>query len=73
MTNERKVTAWSGPLGLLVGLILAALAINYFIGAISKENPGLLIVSLPLLLASILTFSGLFTVQPNQAVVLIFF
>lgn len=73
MTNERKVTAWSGPLGLVIGLLLGALAINYFIGAISKENPGLLVVSLPLLLASILTLSGLFTVQPNQAVVLIFF
>ncbi len=73
MTNERKVAAWSGPLGLLIGLIVLALAINFFIGAISKEHPGLLFVSVPLLLLSILMFAGLFTVQPNQAVVLIFF
>ena len=73
MTNERKVAAWSGPLGLLIGLIVLALAINFFIGAISKEHPGLLFVSGPLLLLSILMFAGLFTVQPNQAVVLIFF
>ncbi|MEK7348383.1 MAG: SPFH domain-containing protein [Candidatus Eisenbacteria bacterium] len=73
MTNERKVTAWSGPLGLTVGLLLGALAINYFIGAISKETPGLLIVALPLLLLSILALTGLFTVQPNQAVVLVLF
>jgi len=73
MTNERKVAAWSGPLGLLVGLILLALTINYFVSAIKQGNPGLLIVSFPLMFASILTFAGLFTVQPNQAVVLVFF
>lgn len=73
MTNERKVTAWSGPLGLTVGLLLGALAINFFIGAIAKENPGLLIVAVPLLLLSILALTGLFTVQPNQAVVLVLF
>jgi len=73
MTNERKVTAWSGPLGLVVGLILIALAINYFIGAVSHERLGLLFLSLPMLLLGILTLSGLFTVQPNQAVVLLFF
>lgn len=73
MTNERKVTAWSGPLGLVIGLLLGALAINFFIGTIAKESPGLLIVALPLLLLAILALTGLFTVQPNQAVVLVFF
>ncbi|HEU4723965.1 MAG TPA: SPFH domain-containing protein [Candidatus Eisenbacteria bacterium] len=73
MTNERKVAAWSGPLGLVAGLILLAFAINFFVGAITRENPGLLVYSLPLMLLSILAFTGLFTVQPNQAVVLVFF
>ncbi|HSQ58938.1 MAG TPA: SPFH domain-containing protein [Acidobacteriota bacterium] len=73
MTNERQVKAWSGGLGLVVGLLLAAAAINYFIAAISREEPGQLLAALPLLIASILAFAGLFTVQPNQAVVLIFF
>ena len=66
MTNERKVAAWSGPVGLVIGLLLG-------IAAITREDPGQLWLSLPLLLASILALSGLFTVQPNQAVVLIFF
>ncbi len=73
MTNERKVAAWSGPVGLVFGLLLGIAAINYFVAAITREDPGQLWLSLPLLLASILALSGLFTVQPNQAVVLIFF
>ena len=73
MTNERQVKAWSGALGLVVGLLLGAATINYFIAAISREDPGLLLAALPLLILSILSFAGLFTVQPNQAVVLIFF
>jgi regulator of protease activity HflC (stomatin/prohibitin superfamily) len=73
MTNERQVKAWSGALGLVVGFLFGAATINYFIAAISREDPGLLLVALPLLILSILSFAGLFTVQPNQAVVLIFF
>ncbi|HEU4335194.1 MAG TPA: SPFH domain-containing protein [Candidatus Eisenbacteria bacterium] len=73
MTNERQVKAWSGALGLVVGLLFGAATINYFIAAISREEPGLLLAALPLLILSILSFAGLFTVQPNQAVVLIFF
>jgi hypothetical protein len=73
MTNERKVAAWSGPVGLVIGLLLGIAAINYFVAAITREDPGQLWLSLPLLLASILALCGLFTVQPNQAVVLILF
>jgi len=60
-------------MGLVVGILLGALAINFFIGTIANERPGLLFVSLPLLLLAVLTLTGLFTVQPNQAVVLLFF
>jgi regulator of protease activity HflC (stomatin/prohibitin superfamily) len=73
MTNERKVAAWSGPVGLIVGILLAALAINFFIGAVSRAQFGLLLVALPLFIVALLAFAGLFTVQPNQAVVLILF
>ena len=73
MTNERKVSAWSGPLGLVVALILTALAINFFVGAITTNDKGLLLYAFPLTVLSSLAFAGLFTVQPNQAVVLIFF
>ncbi len=73
MTNERQVKAWSGPLGLFFALFLGAVAINYFIAAIANESVGLLLISLPALVLSILAMVGLFTVQPNQAVVLILF
>jgi hypothetical protein len=73
MTNEQKIQAWSGPLGLFFALFLGAVAINYFIAAIAHENPGPLLVSLPALVLAILALAGLFTVQPNQAVVLILF
>lgn len=73
MTNERKVSAWSGPLGLVVGLILIALAANFFIGAISNQQLSVLWISLPVVLVGVLTLTGLFTVQPNQAVVLVLF
>jgi hypothetical protein len=73
MTNERKVTAWSGPVGLVVGILFAALAINYFIGAIANAQPWLGLVAFLLLTLAVLALTGLFTVQPNQAVVLVFF
>jgi hypothetical protein len=73
MTNERQVKAWSGALGLLAGILLVAVAVNYFIAAIAHQQPGLLLVSFPALILAIFAFIGLFTVQPNQAVVLILF
>jgi len=73
MTNERQVRAWSGPMGLFIALILGAAAVNYFVAAIAHENAGLLLVSIPALILAILALAGLFTVQPNQAVVLILF
>ena len=73
MTNERKVAAWSGPVGLIVGILLGVLAIDLFIQAIAHERLGLLFLSLPTLVLAVLVLTGLFTVQPNQAVVLVFF
>ena len=68
MSNERKITAWSGPLGLVVGLILGALAINFFIGAISSERLSLLFLSLPLLLLGFAQFASPHTSVLNQYV-----
>lgn len=73
MTNERKVVAWSGPLGLVVGLLLIGVAAVLFVRAITTEQLSLLWLSLPIVFVGILALTGLFTVQPNQAVVLIFF
>jgi regulator of protease activity HflC (stomatin/prohibitin superfamily) len=74
MTNERKVAAWSGPIGLLVGLLLIALAVYFFLTAVTHGRlPLLFFVALPMVFLGILTLTGLFTVQPNQAVVLVLF
>jgi hypothetical protein len=73
MTNERKVIAWSGPMGLAIGLILIFAASYVFINAVGSGRPGMLFVAIPLVFLAILTMTGLFTVQPNQAVVLVLF
>jgi regulator of protease activity HflC (stomatin/prohibitin superfamily) len=73
MTNERKVIAWSGPMGLAIGLILIFVASYVFINAVGSGRPGMLFVAIPLVFLAILTMTGLFTVQPNQAVVLVLF
>jgi hypothetical protein len=73
MTNERKVIAWSGPMGLAIGLILIFMASYIFINAVGSGRPGMLFVAIPLVFLAILTLTGLFTVQPNQAVVLVLF
>jgi regulator of protease activity HflC (stomatin/prohibitin superfamily) len=74
MTRERQVTAWSGALGLAVTIALIIGTIYVTVGAISESRPFyLLFVSLPLLTLGFLSAAGLFTVQPNQAIVLILF
>jgi hypothetical protein len=74
MTQERRVSALSGVLGLTVTLILFALAIYVAVQAKTQDRPLLLLTGmLPLLVLGSLAAGGLFTVQPNQAVVLILF
>lgn len=74
MTKERDVSALGGALGLTVTIILFAATIYTAVGAISETRPLLLLtISLPLVTLGFLAAAGLFTVQPNQAVVLILF
>ena len=73
MTTERPTSAWSGALGLFVCLFFLAVAIATIVQAIGEQRPGLLLTGLPMLILSALSAAGLFTVQPNQAVVLILF
>jgi hypothetical protein len=74
MTQERRVSALSGVLGLTVTLILFALAIYVAVQAKTQDRPLLLLTGmLPLVVLGSLAAGGLFTVQPNQAVVLILF
>lgn len=74
MTQERRVSALSGVLGIIVTLALSCLAIYVIVQAVTQDRPILLLTgTLPLGLLAILAGVGLFTVQPNQAVVLILF
>ncbi|HKW51300.1 MAG TPA: SPFH domain-containing protein [Candidatus Eisenbacteria bacterium] len=74
MTREREVSALSGALGLTVTIVLIASTIYMAIGAVAQARPLLLVtVVAPLTILSIMSAVGLFTVQPNQAVVLILF
>ena len=74
MIHERRVAALSGAIGLTVTLVLAALLVFVFIQAVQTERPVLLATqALPLLVLGFFCGAGLFTVQPNQAVVLILF
>jgi len=74
MTREREVSALSGALGLIVTIALFAAVIYMAVGAVNQARPLLLAtVVLPLGILGFLSGAGLFTVQPNQAVVLILF
>jgi len=74
MIHERRVAALSGAIGLTIALLLAGMAIYVFVGAVQAGRPLVLAtVVLPLLILTALSAAGLFTVQPNQAVVLILF
>ena len=74
MTTERPTSAWSGALGLFVCLLFLAGGIAVIAQAIGDQRPVFLVTTgLPLLILAALSAAGLFTVQPNQAVVLILF
>ena len=74
MTKEREVSALGGALGLTVTIVLIASTIYMAIGAVAQARPLLLLTLVaPLAIMSFLSGAGLFTVQPNQAAVLILF
>jgi len=74
MIKERQVTVLSGALGLMVTIGLFIAAIYVGVGAVAESRPlPILTVSVPLMLLGFFSAAGLFTVQPNQAVVLILF
>jgi len=74
MTKQRQVSALSGALGLTVTLILGIAFVYVLIHGIGESRPLLIVgVGLPLAALAGLSAAGLFTVQPNQAVVLVLF
>ncbi len=74
MTTERQTSALTGVVGLITCLALFAAAVAVIPQAVASHSPFLaLFAGLPLLVLASLAAAGLFTVQPNQAVVLILF
>ncbi len=74
MLKERQVSVLSGGFGLMVTIGLFIAAIYVGVGAVSESHPLLLLtIAVPLMLLGFFSAAGLFTVQPNQAVVLILF
>jgi len=74
MNSERPTTALSGALGLIASLIFLAVGIAATAHGIGAARPIVILTAgLPFFLLAALTAAGLFTVQPNQAVVLILF
>jgi len=74
MTQERVVKPVNGAVGLTVTILLTLIGIALFIHAARSPQPlaGILLAVLSLGLAA-LSGAGLFTAQPNQAVVLVLF
>jgi regulator of protease activity HflC (stomatin/prohibitin superfamily) len=68
--SEKPCKVYSGYLMLLAGILLLAAAIAVIF---QGESTGIVVAFVILLLASMLAFSGLFTVNPNDAKVMILF
>jgi hypothetical protein len=74
MTQERVVSPVSGSVGLTVSILLFLTGIAIFYQAVVSPSPPLGVVGAVLILGlGALAAAGLFTAQPNQAVVLILF
>jgi regulator of protease activity HflC (stomatin/prohibitin superfamily) len=70
-TPERPAFALPGIVGLLLVVVLAALALLCFFGGVIGF-PGLMVLGVILGIAAFLCIGGLFVIQPNQAEVLVF-
>jgi regulator of protease activity HflC (stomatin/prohibitin superfamily) len=68
--SEKPCKVYSGYLMLLAGILLLAAAIAVIF---QGESTGIVVAFVILLLASMLAFSGLFTVNPNDAKVMVLF
>jgi regulator of protease activity HflC (stomatin/prohibitin superfamily) len=72
-SRERAFAASSGYLMLVAALSLALLVVALFVVAGVAEEPALLLLVLPTLIADLLLWRGFFLVEPNQARVLVLF
>ena len=74
MTQERTTQPLSGPLGLAATIVLLVGGVALFVTSVVSGTPipGIFLAMLSVTLG-VLSAIGLFTVQPNQAVVLVLF
>src|SRR5512145_502203 len=74
MTQERTTHPWSGPVGLAATIVFLVGGVALFISSVAggRPVPGIFL-ALGAVALGVLSAIGLFTVQPNQAVVLILF
>ena len=69
--SEKKAVKISGYLGIIVGLVLIGISVLLLIN--NETNDAALIIPIVLIVLSVLIFSGITVVQPNEAKVLTFF
>ena len=72
MTAEKLTSAGSGWVHLFLALGMMLFSGLIFIAAVASM-PLLLLLALPLFVVSMVWFNGLFTIQPNEACLLMFF
>ncbi len=71
--REHEATTFNGFPMLFLGIGLEGVAIWRFVHAIANEQVGSLILAIAMFVVGLLVVVGLFTVQPNESRVLIFF
>ncbi len=72
MTAEKLTSAGSGWVHLFLGLGMMVFSGLIFVAAVASM-PLLLLLAVPLFVLSMIWFNGLFTIQPNEACLLMFF
>ena len=73
ISHEREVTVMSGWLALPVVLMILVVGIAACIGGELDDSPGLFGIGVALIVAFFVSFAGFFTLQPNEARVLVLF
>ena len=73
VSHEREVTVMSGWLALPVVLMILVVGIAACIGGELDDSPGLFGIGVALIVAFFVSFAGFFTLQPNEARVLVLF
>ncbi|MBS0322123.1 MAG: SPFH domain-containing protein [Proteobacteria bacterium] len=69
---EQSVTTWNGFFALFVGLALAGGALWLLISTLASGRPTLapIVIAIVVLLCGVFTLAGLYTLQPNEAVIM---